>query len=293
MTREERFEEDFERTLAEWIDDGDDRAPASALAAASAHARAHPRRRSGAGLRRSIMDRIHLSGVEAQPRQRGWLLAVGVTIAVGIVAVGLVGTGVFSGGGGPEPLPAVGAPVSTPAASPAPVTSAVPSPTTAPSPSASLWTDGRAAAVSGWITCATITKNGVEQYKTPPITLTGQEMACSSGANDPRVAGTGTLLFDVTGWDPALPAKATNGILSAYQTIRGPEGTWAGRTFGLYDYEGVLHNYGILVGDGAYEGLIFAVSGTVPANGVTADVVGIIQPGSPPPDFPVAPLAAP
>ena len=62
---------------------------------------------------------------------------------------------------------------------------------------------------------------------------------------------------------------------------------------GLYDAEGLLHVTGVLAGNGAYEGLTFTVAGTVPAGRATLTYDGLIQPGSPPPGFPVAQFPGP
>ncbi len=296
MTREERSEESFDRMLAEWIDDGTSHAPPRVLAHASAHARAHPRRTvSRVGLWRVVMDRIQLSDVEAQPRQRGWLAAVGVAIAIGVVAIGIIGTGALRFGGGPEEPAAVGgAPVAT--ATPASSSPLAPAPTgqvVTPTPSPSLWAAGKAAAVTGTIDCSRVMTPGVDQRTVAPFRLSGQVNDCIAIASDPRVTGSGSLVLNVEGWDPALPTQGTNGVLWSYEEIQGPDGTWAGRTYGLYDKDGLLHNYGVLAGDGAYKGLIYVVYGIVPASSGRATIVGVIQPGTPPPGFLVTPFSTP
>jgi len=107
-------EREFEQALADWIEDGFLEAPDRPIRAAIAHARAHPRRRfSFVGLGRALMDRIQMSEVKQQGAHRGWLVAVGVTAVVGALVIGLIGTGVVSFGGGPNELPAVGAPAGT------------------------------------------------------------------------------------------------------------------------------------------------------------------------------------
>ena len=80
---------------------------------------------------------------------------------------------------------------------------------------------------------------------------------------------------------------------SGARRSRDPRGTWAGRTRGLYDKDGVLHNVGNMVGSGAYESLIHAVSRTVPPRSSTADHIGVIQTGTPPPGLLVTPPGAP
>lgn len=180
----------------------------------------------------------------------------------------------------PSPAPSV----TTPAPSASPVAAASPTPTTIPAPTPTPWSHDNAAAVTGTIDCGTVIKAGTEPSP-PPYALIGQDLGCTATASDPRVTGTGSLLLNVEGWDPKLPTAGTNGVAWGYQEIKGPDGIWTGRTHGLYDKDGVLHNLGILVGSGAYKGLIYAVSGTVPANGAMAYTIGVIQPGAPPPGY--------
>ena len=134
-----------------------------------------------------------------------------------------------------------------------------------------------------------MTKAGTLQETTFPYTMTDEELACTASASDPRVTGTGTFNLNFEAWYP----WGDYGVTWAYEEIKGPDGTWAGRCYGIYDQDGVFHNYAILVGSGTYKGLIYAVVGTVPTNSTTADTVGWIQPGTPPPGFPVTPFPAP
>jgi hypothetical protein len=134
-----------------------------------------------------------------------------------------------------------------------------------------------------------VIKEGTLQETTFPYTLTDQELACTTSESDPRVTGTGTFNLNFESWYP----NGDYGVAWAYHEIKGPDGTWAGRTYGLYDQDGVFHNYSVLVGSGAYKGLIYAVVGTVPAGGTKAETVGWIQAGTPPPGFPVTPFPAP
>jgi hypothetical protein len=96
-----------------------------------------------------------------------------------------------------------------------------------------------------------VVKAGAEGSSPPPYTLTGQELGCTAIASDPRVTGSGSLALSVEGWDPALPTLGNNAVAWGYQEIQGPDGTWAGRTYGLYDNDGVLHSFGVMVGSGA------------------------------------------
>lgn len=209
--------------------------------------------------------------------------------AVSQLVAGLViGTMVVGCGASASPSPSTTvAPTQVAVVSP---TAAAPTPTPAPTPEPSMWTNGKAAAVTGSINCGTVTTAGTEQTATPPYTLSNQVNACAAVASDPRVSGPGTLVLNVEGWDPRT---GYNDVAWMYQEITGPDGTWAGRTYGLYDKDGVLHNFGVMVGTGAYEGLVYVVYGTVPASGATATTVGVIQPGTPPPDFPVTPFPSP
>jgi hypothetical protein len=207
-------------------------------------------------------------------------------LAAGVAVVTLV-----AGCGAAASPPPSAAP--TPTAAPTVAPTATAAPTATPAPAPSLWTQGEAAAVTGTISCGTVIKAGAEGSSPPPYTLIDQDLLCAAAASDPRVTGTGSFSLNIEGWDPALPTWGSNGVAWGYQEIQGPDGTWAGRTYGLYDKDGVLHNFGVMVGGGAYEGLIYAMAGTVPASSSTADTVGLIQPGAPPPGFPVTPFPAP
>jgi len=178
----------------------------------------------------------------------------------------------------------------TPAAAATATPTATPAPTGTPTPAPSLWTEGKAAAVTGTSDCGVVVTPGTWQRATAPYTLRNQTNSCTVDASDPRVSGPGSIVINVEGWDPSM---ANNFVQWTYQEIKGPDGTWAGRAYGLYDQDGILHAYGVLVGSGAYEGLIYVTYTTVPANSATADTVGVIQPGAPPPGFPVTPFAAP
>jgi hypothetical protein len=180
-----------------------------------------------------------------------------------------------------------------PPATPAATATPTPTPTPTPAPTPTPWSSGKAAAVTGTIDCGVVATAGTEQTATAPYTLSNQTNTCEAVASDPRVSGPGSLVLNIEGWDPALWTMGTNGVAWMYEEIKGPDGTWAGRTYGLYDKDGILHNYGILVGSEAYAGLIYVVHGTVPANSAIADTVGVIQPGTPPPGFPVTPFPAP
>jgi len=149
--------------------------------------------------------------------------------------------------------------------------------------------DAEWAAVTATSECYLKT-TGTEQLASPPYGLTDQVMACTDTASDPRVTGTSTIVLNVETWDPR---QGNNNVTWNDYTLQGPEGTWAGHGYGLYDSEGVAHVVIIATGSGAYEGLTYTQSITVPAETAQADSIGLIQPGSPPPGFPVAPLPEP
>jgi hypothetical protein len=152
-------------------------------------------------------------------------------------------------------------------------------------PGAATDAEAEWAAVTGSSACGLGTP-GVETDG-PPYSLTNQIMRCTDSSTDPRVSGPSTVVINVEGWDTR---EGNNAVAWFDYTIEGPEGDWVGHTYGLYDDEGLLHLVGVLAGNGAYEGLTFTVAGTVPAGRSTLTYDGLIQPGSPPPGFPVAPL---
>ncbi len=145
------------------------------------------------------------------------------------------------------------------------------------------------AAVTGTSACGLRTA-GVEKLDAPPYSLTNQVLTCWDVSSDPRVSGPSTVVINVEGWD-LLTGR--NAIAWIDYSIEGPDGTWAGHQYGLYDDEGVLDVMGILAGDGAYEGLTFTLKGTVPAGGATLTYDGLIQPGTLPPGFPAATFPEP
>lgn len=216
-------------------------------------------------------------------RRIGVRLGIGLVAALMLAACGAAAT--------PSPVPAASTAAvasATPAATQAPAT-VKPAATPAPTPP---WTEGKSAAVTGTIDCGTMVKGGTEPASGPPWYLIGQDLACMSTLNDVRVSGTGTYNLSVQSWDPTAPQKGTNSVHWGYQTIKGPDGTWAGRCYGLYGQDGVLRNSCILAGAGGYRGLIFVINGTVPTNSSTADVIGSIQPGMPLPGYAVTPFAS-
>jgi hypothetical protein len=160
-------------------------------------------------------------------------------------------------------------------------------PAVAQSPSGPATPQAGYAAVTGTSDCHDVTTPGTQQFATPPYTLTHQVMACTKTASDPRVSGPATTVRNISSWDPAVVATAT---AWGDEDIRGPEGTWTGRFYGIYDREGVLHLVHVTTGSGAYEGWTYAYSSTVPAGSLTATTTSLVYDGPPPPGFPVGPL---
>jgi hypothetical protein len=163
-------------------------------------------------------------------------------------------------------------------------------PAVARSPSGSPTTQAGYATVTGTSDCHDVTTPGVQQFTAPPYTLTGQIMACTKTASDPRVSGPATTVLNISSWDPAVVATAT---AWGDEEIRGPEGTWTGRFYGIYDGKGVLHLVHVTAGSGAYVGWTYTYSSTVPAGPLIATTTGLLYDGPPPPGFPVEPLALP
>ena len=143
-------------------------------------------------------------------------------------------------------------------------------------------------AVTGTSDCGLRTAGS--QPSPPPFVLSHQIVTCADASSDPRVTGTSTVDLSIEGWDPAPGYDA---VAWTSVTLQGPDGTWTGHGYGIYDDVGVSHLLTFLAGNGAYQGLIYAYSATIPAGTAHMDIVGLIQPGSPPPGFPVASASAP
>jgi hypothetical protein len=145
------------------------------------------------------------------------------------------------------------------------------------------------AAVTGTSSCGPGTP-GVTQQDGPPYSLTNRIGRCQDTSTDPRVSGPSTIVINAEGWDST---EGHNAVAWFEYSIEGPDGTWAGHTYGLYDDSGDLDLVGILAGDGAYEGLTFTVTGTIPNNSSILTYDGLIQPGTLPPGFPTATFREP
>ncbi len=139
------------------------------------------------------------------------------------------------------------------------------------------------AAVTSTGTCAP-SSGGTQQLASAPYTVSGAVFACTDTASDARVSGPSTMTFNMQTSDPLGSTTdwnvVYNGIMWSDYVIDGPDGTWTGRGYGVYDNDGVLHIVANLAGDGAYDGLTYSYSATVPANSLTAVGVGVIQPGT-------------
>jgi len=226
-----------------------------------------------------------LTPVKPAGRGPSWRVTLGLITAalVGLVGISLVAR---SGDSASAPAPTPIIVYVTPAPTPTPIIVYA-----TPAPTPTLWTDGKAAAVVGSMDCNPVVKAGAESSPgVKPHTLTHQILRCTVTTNDPRVNGSGNLDLNIEGWDPIL---GYNAVDWAYQKIKGPAGSWAGRIYGVHDKAGFMRAVGVLVGSGAYKGLVFVNSGTVPVDTANVDIIGVIQPGTPPPGFPVTPLATP
>ena len=165
--------------------------------------------------------------------------------------------------------------------------------TTAPAAPAaeSASSPGEWTAVTGTAVCSLQTP-GTWQREALPYGLTGRALTCIEIASDPRVAGTSTVVLGFESWDPILLMEdPANSVSWSDYTLQGPEGTWTGQGYGFYDTDGTAHNMTIATGSGAYEGLTYMQSITVPAGTANPITIGLIQSGSLPPGFPVMPFS--
>ncbi|MDA8237796.1 MAG: hypothetical protein M0T75_07940 [Chloroflexi bacterium] len=259
MTREQLFEQ----RLADWLEDGPFEAPERALEAAIHHARAHPRRqRRLAGLWRTAMTRLQVSGVQPRPPHRFSFAAVA---AAAVLVLGVVAGGTYLiANRGPDGGPPVAAPTSTATAPPTPGPSVEPSPAL---PAGVIATTGRS-------TCttrdpgATTTVDGLER-------LRGRVEVCTVTQSDPRVSGTETIDFNYE--------DHADGTWTYWGTshLENEGGAWAGvwTGFGPDDYTANLTVY--LQGEGGYAGLQYR--GTVVLSGAASayPAEGTIEPLGP------------
>jgi hypothetical protein len=151
------------------------------------------------------------------------------------------------------------------------------------------------AAVTATSDCSETIEDGTPQMETLPFGVTGLVLGCDNIASDPRVSGQGTMSLNIETWDPVVrTGPGTNMVLWGDVSITGPDGSWSGRQYGIYDSEGTVHVFGVLAGSGGYEGWSYATSGTVPGptGNTTSESVGLIYHSPPPPGYPVEPLPA-
>ncbi len=160
-------------------------------------------------------------------------------------------------------------------------------------PGAATDVAGESTVVTATASCGLV-KSGTWQLASAPYSLTGHVLRCTETASDSRVTGTSTVVLNIEGWDEGLKNdNAANSVSWNDYTLEGPDGTWTGRGYGFYDDEQTAHGLTIAIGSGAYEGLTYTQSLTVPLGTPDAVSIGIIQTGSPAPGFPVAALPSP
>lgn len=135
-----------------------------------------------------------------------------------------------------------------------------------------------AAFVTGTASCAgEITHFQLDE---PPYTA-GVALECQEAVSDPRVSGQSTMTIDTEGWE-------AGSIAWTEHRISGPDGRWAGRGYGFYDAEDVLHVIAMLAGEGAYEGLVYAYEAGIPSvdEPIPVTISGLVQPGPAAPGYP-------
>lgn len=236
---------EFERWLADWIESGPLEAPDRAIAFAIGHAHTHRQRRlSRSALWRSAMDRMHLTPVAARQTRIGWLLAT-VAVAVAMIALVVVGSGVIRLGGESNGLPAVGGP-GTPS----------PTPTT----------------VTQFSSCK-IPDHGSSITVLSISHAWGGIIDCTINASDPRVGGvsTGHIAMDERA-DLSAEIWGTTVITNA-------GGTWEGRWAGTIDKGFTTYRIeGLYTGTGGYAGLEYRESAISNDATTYTTGTGIIRP---------------
>ena len=160
-------------------------------------------------------------------------------------------------------------------------------------PGAATEVAGESTVVNASADC-TLATPGTWQRASAPYSLTGHVLTCTEEASDPRVTGTSTVVLNIEGWNEGLLRENAAGSVSwSEYTLEGPDGTWSGYGYGFYDSGQTAHLTNIAVGSGAYEGLTYTQSLTVPNGTPNAVSVGLIQTGAPPPGFPLEALSQP
>ncbi len=107
-----------------------------------------------------------------------------------------------------------------------------------------------------------------------------QTATCIITASDPRLTGTATItqreIVNATGGD--------NDLETYDEVLQGPEGTWTGRHFVVFDRSSAYTAYPLVVvtGDGAYEGWTYVAAGAASPPDGNGDFVGVLYQGPPP-----------
>ncbi len=233
-------EEEFERRLAEWLEEGPFEAPDRPVAAAIEHARTHPRRRFPRSISwRSAMDSMHLAPVTPRHSNNvGRAFAVGLG-AVVVVAVAVIAGTVLLGAGGHRAVP--GGAV-------APVATWTPAPTPVPAPSPVPVTGTNTVGVSD--SGSDVMAGDVEQIR-------GMILSGPTLNSDARVSGPATVHVNID----IRPDQSAD--LWGTATIEGPDGTWTGPFTGFVEAGYTTHRMtAVMRGAGAYEGLQYRYTQT-------------------------------
>jgi hypothetical protein len=115
---------------------------------------------------------------------------------------------------------------------------------------------------------------------------------CTVTASDPQMSG--TLALTLTGFDISRPNDAGAGVSMSPARLQGPEGTWSGPVYVVWDIPdgGPNDVMAVLTGDGAYESwtYVFAADLVGPEPSIDWESVGTLYQGAPPPpwDMPAA-----
>jgi len=108
-----------------------------------------------------------------------------------------------------------------------------------------------------------------------------QTGTCTITASDPRLTGTATI----TQREIVKATEGDDNDLETYdEVLQGPEGTWTGRHFVVFDRSSAYTAYPLVVvtGDGAYEGWTYVAAGAASPPDGNGDFVGVLYQGPPP-----------
>lgn len=233
--------------MIEWLEAGPSDLPVEPLEAAVAYARAHPRGRlSWVGLRRVVMDRIHLTEVEPRAEHRWSFAAVGAVTVIAVAVVALVGGAGLLRAPGTAPGGALG-PSSPLASSPPGTASPAPTPEPTPLPTAPV-------AVTGTQSCQTA-NSGTTSMAGDVTQYRGVALSCSGAMSDPRLDGGVTVNLSI---DERADGSAD---IWGTATLANAGGSWTGMWRGTVDVGYTTqHVEGVYLGSGANEGLRFRFS---------------------------------